>query len=233
MFAPESRARLFLMIAILLAATFGALTWRGIRDERQRVAFRSCFYADDAARLLQTRIRLHLEAMAAPLFAAVGGRAPVGPTETLPPLAVLKTVDQALAKCHCAPRLSTQAYFRLDLDASGAVSRLAIERADWPAGRSSGDAARQYVRHSPDRAVCSACSVCCRHGAGRADVAARGRGREIRDDRTALHAPIRSRHRGIERDPLATLAVAISRLRDPRAVGVVLRTRRTDQRRGD
>ena len=145
MFAPESRARLFIMIAILLAATFGALTWRGIRDERQRVAFRTCFYADDAARLLQAKTRLHLEAMAAPLFAAVGGRAPVGPTERLPPPAVLKTVDQALAKCHCAPRLSAQAYFRIDLDASGAVSRLAIERADWATSRSGGDAASPSV----------------------------------------------------------------------------------------
>ena len=53
--APESRARLFIVITILLAAIFGVLTWRGIRDERTRVAFRTCFYAEDAARLLQAK----------------------------------------------------------------------------------------------------------------------------------------------------------------------------------
>jgi Tfp pilus assembly protein FimT len=65
MLAPASRARLFIVIAILLAAAFGALSWRGIRDERTRVAFARLTAAILFARREAALARLHNNAQVA------------------------------------------------------------------------------------------------------------------------------------------------------------------------
>jgi signal transduction histidine kinase len=128
-FAPQGRVRTFTALAVLLAIAFSVMAWRTVSTERQRVAFRTCGFAGDASHMLQVKSRLYLEAIAEPIFAAVGGRAPLAPTEPLATPAALAAADRAVATCHCAPHVTSSAYFRLDIDPDGTPGRLMVEAA--------------------------------------------------------------------------------------------------------
>ena len=128
-FQPRRRVQFFVVLACVLAVAFGLTTWRTARAERQKVALGTCFFAVDASRVLQAQSHYYLEAIADPVFAAVGGRAPLAAGASLPAPAVLRAADSAVAVCHCAPRLMARGYFRLDFGPEGSVGTLAMERA--------------------------------------------------------------------------------------------------------
>ena len=127
---PRRRVQFFVVLACLLAVAFGLTTWRTARAERQKVALGTCFFAVDASRVLQAQSHYYLQAIADPVFAAVGGRAPLAAGALLPAPAVLRAADSAVAACHCAPRLIARGYFRLDFGPDGRVGALTVERAD-------------------------------------------------------------------------------------------------------
>ncbi len=127
---PRRRVQFFVVLACVLAVAFALTTWRTARAERQKVALGTCFFAVDASRVLQAQSHYYLEAIADPVFAAVGGRAPLAAGALLPAPAVLRAADSAVAACHCAPRLIARGYFRLDFGPDGSVGALALERAD-------------------------------------------------------------------------------------------------------
>ena len=127
---PRRRVQFFVVLACVLAVAFALTTWRTARAERQKVALGTCFFAVDASRVLQAQSHYYLEAIADPVFAAVGGRAPLAPGALLPAPAALRAADSAVAACHCAPRLIARGYFRLDFGPDGSVGALAVERAD-------------------------------------------------------------------------------------------------------
>jgi signal transduction histidine kinase len=125
--APENRVRFFVALAVLLAIAFAVTTWRTARAEREKALFGTCLYAQDAARVLGEESRVYLEAVANPIFAAIGGRAPLARGTPLPAPAALKAADIAAAACHCAPRLESRGYFRLDFNAHGSAGALFVE----------------------------------------------------------------------------------------------------------
>jgi signal transduction histidine kinase len=112
------RSQLLIVLTVLLAAAFGVAVVETATVQREMVAMTTCWRAADAARTLLTRSQHLLEAASAPVFAAVGGRAPTGaPTgapTVLPSPAVLAAAEDRVRQCQCALPLPATAYFRLD-----------------------------------------------------------------------------------------------------------------------
>jgi signal transduction histidine kinase len=129
-FTPEGRVRFFVVLAVLFAMAFGITSWRTARVARRKVEFVTCSFAVDASRILMSRSRYNLDAIANPIFAAVGGRAPVAATATLADPAALKAAAHDIAVCRCAPRMTIRGYFRLDFNPDGTPGGLIVEAAD-------------------------------------------------------------------------------------------------------
>jgi signal transduction histidine kinase len=127
--APFKRIQFFTAAAVVLALAFGVMAWRTAGTERQRVAVRTCAFVGNASIMLVVKSRLRLEAMAEPIFAAVGGRTALAATDSLPSPAVLEVADRALATCHCAPHLTSFGYFRLDIGPDSTPGLLSLDRA--------------------------------------------------------------------------------------------------------
>lgn len=126
----QSRMQLLMGLTLALVCAFGVTAWRTARVERAKVSLTICFLAADASRVLQGRSRLYLGTVTDPIFAAVGGRAPLMAGVALPAPGVLRQADMAIARCHCAPRLSVRAYFRLNVEPDGTAGKLLIEFPD-------------------------------------------------------------------------------------------------------
>lgn len=122
---PRSRTQMLIACAAVLAAAFGLTAWRTATVDRQNVALATCNFASDASRVLQARSRLFLESATEPVFAAIGGRAPVLGSAPLPSPAVLAQAAATVEQCHCAPQLSASLYFRFDV-ADDTLDRLAV-----------------------------------------------------------------------------------------------------------
>jgi signal transduction histidine kinase len=135
--APYQRIQFFTAAAILLALGFGVMAWRTAGMERQRAAVRTCAFVGNASIMLTVKARLYLETVAEPIFAAVGGRAPLPSSDSLPGPDVLRAADHTIARCHCAPHLTSFAYFRLGVGPDGAPGALSVTsaRLDGPAPR--------------------------------------------------------------------------------------------------
>lgn len=124
LWAPQRRLRFLLVLTVVLAAAFGVSVWQTERVQRQRVAVGTCLFASDASRVLQVRSRRYLDAIAAPIFAAVGGGAAIAAGTPLPDPAALRKAEAAVVTCHCAPRITISGYFRLDLNPDGTTGAL-------------------------------------------------------------------------------------------------------------
>jgi signal transduction histidine kinase len=127
------RIQFFTATAVLLALVFGVTAWHTAGTERERVAQRICAFVGNASIMLAVKSRLRLEALAEPIFAAVRGRTPLAPTESLPSPAALRVADRAVAACHCAPHVASTGFFRLDFHTDGTSGALTFDSA---AGRS-------------------------------------------------------------------------------------------------
>jgi signal transduction histidine kinase len=127
-----NRVRVFAVLALVFALTFALTTWRTARVERQKVTFATCLFAGDASRVVQARAKAYLEAVAAPVFAGVGGRAPLPPGGSLASPYLLRKADRAVGACHCAPHVEARGYFLLTMHAGRSPGALTLV----PAGRS-------------------------------------------------------------------------------------------------
>jgi signal transduction histidine kinase len=112
--ASRMRSQLLIVLTVVLAAAFGIAVVETATVQREMVAMTTCWRAADAARTLLTRSQHLLEAAAAPVFAAVGGRAPTGDTIVLAPPSALARAEDRVRQCHCAMPLPAIAYFRFD-----------------------------------------------------------------------------------------------------------------------
>jgi signal transduction histidine kinase len=110
----RSRSQLLAGLTVALAAAFGLAVWQTGRAQHERVRSAVCFYAASAARQLLARARVLLHATADPVFAGIGGQAPLPSSAPLPSPAALEATARSLADCHCAPFLPARAYFRAD-----------------------------------------------------------------------------------------------------------------------
>lgn len=126
-FTPQRRVRFFVALAFVLAGAFGLAAYHTVGVARDKVAGGACTFAADAARVLQARSEDYLDAIADPIFAAaVGGRLPMPSGGTLPGPGALRAADSIVALCHCAPRLHTMGYFRLDIRADSTAGVLTL-----------------------------------------------------------------------------------------------------------
>ncbi len=130
LWAPQRRLRFLLVLTVVLAAAFGVSVWQTERLERQRVAVGTCLFASDASHVLQVRSRHYLDAIAAPIFAAVAGGSAIATGMPLPDPAVLRTAEAAVVSCRCAPRITTAGYFRLDFNPDGTTGVLTTREPD-------------------------------------------------------------------------------------------------------
>ncbi|HWZ59574.1 MAG TPA: HAMP domain-containing sensor histidine kinase [Gemmatimonadaceae bacterium] len=115
------RSQLLIVITVVLAAAFGVAVWETATVQREMVAMTTCWRTADAARTLLVRSQQMMEAAVAPVFAAVGGRAPVAPIAPLAPPSALAVAEERVQRCHCATSLPVGAYFRLDAVNGNAV----------------------------------------------------------------------------------------------------------------
>jgi hypothetical protein len=124
---PQSRMQFLVGLTVVLAVAFAAGAWHTARTQKHKVDLTTCFFAADAARVLQGRSMAYLDAVTDPIFASVGGRAALAAMTLAPPLA-LKQADEAIKRCHCAPELTVRGYFRLDMNPDGTPGTLLVER---------------------------------------------------------------------------------------------------------
>jgi signal transduction histidine kinase len=122
--APQRRLRFFIVLTVVFAGAFGVSVWRAERVERERVSTGTCLFASEAARILQVRSRHYLDAIAAPVFAAVGGGSVIDAGTPLRDPAALRAAEAGVIQCHCAPGITIQGYFRLDFDPDGSTGAL-------------------------------------------------------------------------------------------------------------
>ena len=120
-----SRAQLLIGLTAALTVLFGVTAWRTASADRNNVEQATCMFAAAAARILQARSQVFLALASDPIFAGVGGRAPVAVAEPLPSPAALVQASDKVKDCHCAPELPTTRFFRFDLDGN-ALSHLTI-----------------------------------------------------------------------------------------------------------
>jgi signal transduction histidine kinase len=124
---PQSRTQFLVGLTAVLAVAFAVGAWRTARTQKHKVEEATCFFAADAARVLQGRSLAYLDAVTEPIFASVGGRASLASAMTLAPPLALKRADEAIRRCHCTPELSVRAYFRLDINPDGTPGALLVE----------------------------------------------------------------------------------------------------------
>jgi signal transduction histidine kinase len=108
------RSQLLIVLTVVLAAAVGIAVIETATVQREKVAMTTCMRAADGARTLLTRAQHLLEAAAAPVFAAAGGRAPTGTLGPLAPPSVLAVAEERVRQCHCAMPLPATGYFRFD-----------------------------------------------------------------------------------------------------------------------
>jgi len=124
---PRERTHALIALTIVFGILLTIASWETVRAERKRVALATCFFAADASRVLQARSHAYLETAADPIFAAVGGTAPVPLDAPLPHPQAMLAAAVAVSRCHCVPELPSHTYFRFDVAASdGDLSKLAI-----------------------------------------------------------------------------------------------------------
>jgi signal transduction histidine kinase len=115
------RSQLLIVITVVLAAAFGVAVWETATVQREMVAMTTCWRAADAANVLLTRSQQYMEEAAAPVFAAVGGRAALASGTPLAPPAAMAVAEDRVRRCHCAMLLPATSYFRVDA-VNGAVA---------------------------------------------------------------------------------------------------------------
>jgi signal transduction histidine kinase len=108
------RSQLLIVMTVVLAAAFGVAVWETATVQREMVAMTTCWRAADAAHVLLTRSQQFMEEAAAPVFAAVGGRAPVTANTPLAPPSAMAVAEDRVRQCHCALVLPATSYFRVD-----------------------------------------------------------------------------------------------------------------------
>ncbi len=143
-----SRIQALLGLTLGLAVLFGLVAWRAVRTERHKVTMATCMFAADAARVLQAHAISYLETITDPIFAAIGGRAPVAPSGPIPGPEALRDANQRITDCHCVPQLSAIGFFRFDPDRnarSGAL-HLIPAMAGWTPEVDSGRVATAVLR---------------------------------------------------------------------------------------
>jgi signal transduction histidine kinase len=114
-------------LTALLVVVFGYTVVQTVRQERYNVTPATCYFAADAARVLMARASLALQSAVAPIFAAVGGRAPLAASAPVLPPTALGAAADAVDRCHCAPRLPTVGFFRVDI-VDGVPGKVLIDR---------------------------------------------------------------------------------------------------------
>ena len=122
---PRSRTQVLTGLTAILAVVLGLTAWRTAVVQRRTVQGATCYFAADAARVLQARSRLFLESASEPLFAAVGGRAPIPGPSPLPSPAVVADAAATVERCHCAPSLPATLFFRFGAGPDG-LDRLVV-----------------------------------------------------------------------------------------------------------
>lgn len=114
-------------LTTVLVLVFGYTVVQTVRQERYNLTPATCFFAADAARVLMARASSVLQSAAAPIFAAVGGRAPLAAGAPLLPPTALGAAADAVDRCQCAPRLPTVGFFRVDI-VDGVPGQILIDR---------------------------------------------------------------------------------------------------------
>src|SRR5579862_5930183 len=110
-----SRAQLLIGLTVVLGIVFVVTALHSVRADRQNIEQATCMFAADASRVLQARARMRVEWATEPLFAAIGGRAPLRLADATQSPAVLAQAAAIVRRCHCAPDLPATLFFRFDL----------------------------------------------------------------------------------------------------------------------
>lgn len=141
-FRAFHRSQWLITLTVVLVVVFAYTVVRAVRSERYKLMMTTCYFAADATRVLVAQSETRLQSATAPIFAAVGGRAPLAAGAPLLSPSVLAAAAGAAAaadRCQCAPRLPAAAYFRVDITngVAGSVTVAARSDSASPSGAAS------------------------------------------------------------------------------------------------